>query len=480
MELNGKKKLHALSLAEKIQVLEMLDESKMSQSEVARRFQVSQPQISRICKNKEKLLADWCSGTANRERKRKRESKYSSIDEALLCWFHIARSKMRDITGPMLLQKAKELADIMGQEFVPSIGWLVRWKRRNNVCFGQRHSARAVHALEPLCDKGPAPAPLGLPQLLKDFAPENIFSCGEVALLYKAMPGRERDGRERLCVALCVNGSGTEKRKPLVVGRQLAPRCFFGVNTEALPVLYRSSTDGRLTPELFSEWLMDFDREMGRQCRSVALVLNAERRCPDLEPANIRLLFLPPRPHHHHDGPSPCLLHPDIVRDFKSRYKRRLLGKVSSISSETDSSPTSIAAAITVLDALHMVAAAWDKVQPSLVEQCFGKAGCSQGKGSLGLPSHAPPRGMSQEEFRRFVDMEIELACPTALPPTGAYKEEEEEEEGEDLFGSLPTKADALKALGILRRWFECNGSTEGVFRQFYSCEEEVERLCCQ
>lgn len=66
MELNTKKKLHALSLAEKIQVLELLDESKMSQSEVARRFQVSQPQISRICKNKEKLLADWCSGTANR------------------------------------------------------------------------------------------------------------------------------------------------------------------------------------------------------------------------------------------------------------------------------------------------------------------------------------------------------------------------------------------------------------------------------
>ncbi|XP_075795304.1 tigger transposable element-derived protein 3 [Pelodiscus sinensis] len=481
MELNGKKKLHALSLAEKIQVLEMLDESKMSQSEVARRFQVSQPQISRICKNKEKLLADWCSGTANRERKRKRESKYSSIDEALLCWFHIARTKMWDVTGPMLLQKAKELADIMGQEFVPSIGWLVRWKRRNNVCFGQRHPTRAVHPLEPLCDKGPVPASLSLPQLLKDFAPENVFGCGEVVLLYKAMPGREQEVREQLCVVLCVNGSGTEKQKPVVVGRRLAPRCFFGVNTETLPVLYRSSANSQLTPELFSEWLTDFDREMGRQHRSVALVLDAERRCPNPEPANIRLVFLPPRPRHD-DSPSPCPLHPDIVRDFKSRYKRRLLGKVFSIGSETDTSPASIASSITVLDALHMVAAAWDKVQPSLVERCFGEAGCSKGKGSFGPSRHPPPRGMSLEEFRRFVDMETELAYPPTLPPTGAYKEEEEEEEGEgeDLFGSLPTKADALKALGTLRRWFECNGSAEGVFRQFYSCEEEVERLCCQ
>lgn len=41
MELSPKKKLHVLSLAEKIQVLELLDESKMSPSEVAQCFQAS-------------------------------------------------------------------------------------------------------------------------------------------------------------------------------------------------------------------------------------------------------------------------------------------------------------------------------------------------------------------------------------------------------------------------------------------------------
>lgn len=50
MELSSRKRLHARFLAEKIQVLELLDQSKMSQAEVARRFRASQLQISFICK----------------------------------------------------------------------------------------------------------------------------------------------------------------------------------------------------------------------------------------------------------------------------------------------------------------------------------------------------------------------------------------------------------------------------------------------
>lgn len=268
MELSSKKKLHALSLAEKIQVLELLDESKMSQSEVARRFQVSQPQISRICKNKEKLLADWCSGTANRERKRKRESKYSGIDEALLCWYHIARTKAWDVTGPMLLHKAKELANIMGQDFVPSIGWLVRWKRRNNVGFVSRHVLATPFPPEP-----PSSGPIAqaqLPLSLKDFSPEDLFGCVEVPLFYRAVPGRVGIC-DQVQVLLCANSRGTEKRRVLVSGLQAASRCFFGVSSEALPASYH--------PDLgipWSEWLAQFDRDMGQQGRQVALLLAAQ------------------------------------------------------------------------------------------------------------------------------------------------------------------------------------------------------------
>ncbi|XP_008046370.1 tigger transposable element-derived protein 3 [Carlito syrichta] len=470
MELSCKKKLHALSLAEKIQVLELLDESKMSQSEVARRFQVSQPQISRICKNKEKLLADWCSGTANRERKRKRESKYSGIDEALLCWYHIARAKAWDVTGPMLLHKAKELADIMGQDFVPSIGWLVRWKRRNNVGFGARH------VLVPPFPPEPPPPGITthaqLPLSLKDFSPEDVFGCAEVPLLFRAVPGGVGTC-DQVQVLLCTNSKGTEKRRVLVGGLQAAPRCFFGVSSEALPASYH--------PDLgvpWTEWLARFDQDMGRQGRQVALLLAARvveelAGLPGLY--HVRLLPLPA------SSTTPPLPS-SVVRAFKAHYRHRLLGKLAAVQSKRDGTSLAKAGAgVTVLDALHLVAAAWAKVPPRLILGGFVQEGLAPGKrppspdrASEMLPV---PRGLSREEFSRFVDLEGEEPGP------GVCKEEtgtgDEDRGGEDAFEPLPTKADALHALGTLRRWLECNSTSPELFEKFYDCEEEVERLCC-
>lgn len=436
MELGGKKKLHALSLAEKVQVLALLAESKLSQSEVARRFRVSQPQISRICKNRDKLLADWRSGTANRQRKRKRESKYSGLDEALLGWFRLARARAGDVTGPVLLQKAKELADRAGQAFVPSIGWLVRWKRRNNVCMVPR---------PPRAHQPPAPA-----RLLRDFPPQDIFGCGELPLLYRTLPGAGAGAGPRVQVALCANGTGTEKRKAVVVGRRGPPP---GADAEALPALYRAGRGGRVTPELVSEWLADFDWELGRQGRTVALLLDPEWCCPDPVPTNIRVVFAP-------RGDAPCPLHPAVARDFKARYKRQLLAKAAARGT----------APVTLLDALHMVAAAWEAVEPTLLARCFADAGHE-------APEVPPPPGLTPAAFRRYLDLESEGGAP-ALPPPCKEEEEEEEERGEEGEGpgEVPSRDEALRALGTLRRWLEARGAPDTVFRHFYACEEEVER----
>ncbi|XP_004394112.1 PREDICTED: tigger transposable element-derived protein 3 [Odobenus rosmarus divergens] len=474
MELSSKKKLHALSLAEKIQVLELLDESKMSQSEVARRFQVSQPQISRICKNKEKLLADWCSGTANRERKRKRESKYSGIDEALLCWYHIARAKAWDVTGPMLLHKAKELADIMGQDFVPSIGWLVRWKRRNNVGFGARHVLAAPFPPEP---PPPGPTSRAQPPLsLEDFSPEDVFGCAEVPLLYRAVPGRG-GACDRVRVLLCANSRGTEKRRVLVSGLRAAPRCFFGVSSEALPASYH--------PDLgipWSEWLAQFDRDMGQQGRQVTLLL-AARVLEELAslPGLCHVRLLPLSAAAAAAAGSTPALPGSVVRAFKTHYRHRLLGKLAAVQSKRAGiSLAEAGAGITVLDALHMAAAAWAKVPPQLIVSSFVQEGLAPCKMPL-CPDEASqmppvPSGLSLQEFARFVDLEGEE------PASGACKEETGAEDGqgaqEDGFQPPPTKADALRALGTLRRWLECNSTSPELFEKFYACEEEVERLC--
>ncbi|XP_007518806.1 tigger transposable element-derived protein 3 isoform X2 [Erinaceus europaeus] len=460
MELSGRKKLHALSLAEKIQVLELLDESKMSQSEVARRFQVSQPQISRICKNKEKLLADWRSGTANRQRKRKRASKYSGLDEALRRWYHVARARAWDVTGPVLLHKAKELADVLGQDFVPSIGWLVRWKRRNNVGPGApRHVLLPPGSLLSIPARPPA--------ALRDFAPEDVFGCAEVPLLYRAEPGGRVGAGEWVRVLLCASSRGTEKRPALVTGPRASPACFFGVSSEALPASYYP---GPATP--WAEWLVRFDRDVGRQGRRVALLL-ATREAGELAGlpglGHVRLLPVPPA------APSlPGL----VVQAFKTHYRRRLLGKLAATRSARDGASTAPAGtAVTLLDALHLTAAAWAKVPSRLIARGFAQGGPAPGKMDPEQDPPAPP-GLSREEFSHFVDLEGEE------PELGVCKEEvggpgEEDGGAQDGFQPLPTRADALQALGTLRRWMECSGSSPELLEKFYECEEEVERLCC-
>ncbi|XP_008250018.3 tigger transposable element-derived protein 3 [Oryctolagus cuniculus] len=466
MELGGRKKLHALSLAEKIQVLELLRESKLSQSEVARRFRVSQPQISRICKNKEKLLADWCSGTANRQRKRKRESKYSGVDEALLCWYRLARAGACDVTGPALLHKAKQLADIMGQDFVPSVGWLVRWRRRNNVGPGPRPAL--------------APPPPGLPAqpqppvALEDFCPEDVFGCAAVPLLYRAVPGGA-GACDRVQVVLCANSRGSEKRRVWAGGRQAAPACFSEVRGEALPASYHP---GLGVP--WAQWLARFDRDMGLQGRHVALLLAAPVADAVAGSCGLHHVRLLPLSASGSTLALPC----SVVRAFKARYRCRLLGKLAAVrSSEAGLSLGQAAARITVLDALHMAAAAWARVPPQLIWGSFVQEGLAPCK-TAPAPSRAcemppVPGGLSPEEFSRFVDLEGEDPGPGVCKEEAVAEEEEGAGAGAEAREPPPTKADALQALRTLRRWLECNGTGPELLDQFYGCEEGVERLCC-
>ncbi|XP_048384803.1 fibrinogen silencer-binding protein-like [Stegostoma tigrinum] len=126
-----RKKQKELTLSEKIQVLELLQRQKISQMELAKRFGVTQPVISRLIKNKEKVLMEW-HNNSNPDRKRKREGRDSDVDTALLQWFQVARAQHILVSDEALAAKAKGLADAMQiRNFVPTVGWINRWKARH-------------------------------------------------------------------------------------------------------------------------------------------------------------------------------------------------------------------------------------------------------------------------------------------------------------------------------------------------------------
>ena len=113
-----------LSLADKILVIDELDK-KTSQSVVTKKFGISQSQVSRILKSKEKLLSAHRSNI-NPTRKRARKSTQEEVKDALLQWFKRVKSRGLIITGPMLCEKAKDLRKIMKVDFDPSLSWVTQ------------------------------------------------------------------------------------------------------------------------------------------------------------------------------------------------------------------------------------------------------------------------------------------------------------------------------------------------------------------
>ena len=110
-----------LSLADKILVIDEL-EKKTLQSTVAKKFGISQSQVSQNLKSKEKLFSAHRSNK-NPTHKRARKSTQEDIEDALLQWFKQAKSRGLIITGPMLREKAKNFGKIMNLNFDPSSSW---------------------------------------------------------------------------------------------------------------------------------------------------------------------------------------------------------------------------------------------------------------------------------------------------------------------------------------------------------------------
>ena len=135
-----------LSLADKILVIDEL-EKKTPQSTVAKKFGISQSQVSRILKSKENLFSAHRSNK-NPNRKRARKSTQEDVEDALLQWFKQAKSKALRITGPMLRKKAKNFGKIMNLNFDLSSSWVTRWRECNLIVFKRRHGEKQDHDSE--------------------------------------------------------------------------------------------------------------------------------------------------------------------------------------------------------------------------------------------------------------------------------------------------------------------------------------------
>ncbi|KAF1503105.1 Tigger transposable element-derived protein 3, partial [Eudyptula minor] len=434
----------------------MLEGPKVSQSELAKRFGVSQPQICRIIKNKERILSEW-HHNGDPERKRKREGKDAALEAALLRWVEGARAADLPVSGPLLQLKAKHLAEALGRpDLEPSGGWLAHFGARHNLAFKK-----------PLAEKGDAEQPTAehwagvvLPGLLRNYTPSEIYACGETGVLLPASsPGKGESAGDRLTLLLCANADGSEKAPLRVVGESPRPRCLQGVNLGQMPWSYRAGSLAGMTALLFAEWLREFNEGMRRQGKSVLLLLTKHETHPYLQLSNVRMVFIPP---------ATALAQPldhGIASDLKGHYRRRLLRWLPA--ERGTGQPT-------LLDALHMLAQAWGDVRPGLITSCFRAAGLSPDAEALALT--LAPGLLSQEQLERRTLMDEELEHDGE--PVEADRDEgtaEDEDIGElAAVQPCPSEREVWGSLATLRRYLECRATSPDLFQAFYELEDAV------
>ncbi|XP_045595032.2 uncharacterized protein [Procambarus clarkii] len=124
----------SLSLRQKVEIIHHMEaEPNVKLREWVDMYNVSKSTLSIIKKNKETILKAFY-GDPSVDRKRMRKGSASEVEEALFKWYNEVKDKSIPLTGPILRQKAKELADIMGKvDFIPTSTWLDTWKRKHGL-----------------------------------------------------------------------------------------------------------------------------------------------------------------------------------------------------------------------------------------------------------------------------------------------------------------------------------------------------------
>ena len=294
-------KRNDLSLSQRVTVLKTMEREKLPQTELAKRFKCSQSTISKILKNKDAILqqvGEHSVGTC----KRKRSGKDNDVDAALYTWFVDARARDAPVTSAVLEEKATHFATVLHKsDFKVTNGWLCRWKARHGIKFKKCHGEK----MDADVDAADQWRSTVLPELLQEYAPRDIYNADETGIYFRAVPdgtlsfttdrlsGRKK-AKEHVTALVCANMDGSDKRPLLIIGKSRMPCCF--KNVAQLPTPYMNSSNAWMTSTLFNKWLLDFNRDMVKEDRHIALVVDncsAHLKSIGAELSNITSFFSP-------------------------------------------------------------------------------------------------------------------------------------------------------------------------------------------
>ncbi|CAG2249892.1 unnamed protein product [Mytilus edulis] len=330
---------------------------KPTQKDLALQFGIGKTTVSDILKRSGEYKTIYEDNTTSARNRHDTGSKYGELNDLVFQWFKQARAKNIPLSGPIIQEKALELAETLD---------LTDFKASNG-CADVDQSV-----VDDFKSK--------LENIVGDYTPENVFNADETGLFFKALPDKTlgqkgeackggKLAKERITVMLACSSTG-EKLPPLVIGKAKKPRCFKNINVNNLPVIWQSSKKAWMTTYIFTEWIQQINKKMKSKKRKILLFLdNATSHSDSVTLSNVTIKFFPPN--------TTSKLQPldlGIIRAFKARYRKHMLKHViTKIDNCTDN--TSLTKEINVLDAVHWIDKSWSDTKESTIASCFRNAG---------------------------------------------------------------------------------------------------------
>ena len=129
MRVMASSKRNSITLEKKKEIINVIENGKMKQSDVVRNYNLSKSTVNTIWKNRRKYEDSISSGLCGHNAKRIRQCNFENLERALVIWIKQVHSENFVIDGPILKEKALMFAAEMGYEdFSGSDGWFDRFK----------------------------------------------------------------------------------------------------------------------------------------------------------------------------------------------------------------------------------------------------------------------------------------------------------------------------------------------------------------
>ena len=466
---------------------------------------VSRRSVGDILSDKQKWMEYATAASAS---KKLRSGRHSELESALQIWFTTARSQNVVITDAVLREKAKQFgSELSITEFQYSNGWLQRFKGRCGI------------ASQVICGEsaGVDPAVISrgrqyAAEVVKEYSLRDVYNLDETGLFFRMLPDRSlttkdktkgaKKPKERISVMLCSNADGSDKLRPLVIGKALNPRCFKNFNAK-LYCDYYANKKAWMVNSILQDFIKSLNRRMVRENRKILLLMdNAPSHIIPDNMTNVRCEFLPPTTTSHLQP-----MDAGIINAFKAHYRRYL------VRFHIDAIDAGRVTKVEVSDAIRWTKLSWDEVTSSTIVNCWRHTGILPVEGEStdrsetsavsasadeSTPLATQPKPALYRDFGNLFErlsasipqellmtpaeyLEIDNELPTCelmsddqiiQLVSGPSATSSDDDEGEEEGGAQPARVshvDAAAAVDVLMRYFEqCEQATE----------DDVQPLC--